>query len=52
MAARRTAMAMKQIAKVVALYVRVSTEDQAQSGLGLAAQIERCAAYARAVGLD
>lgn len=36
----------------IAIYVRVSTEDQAVSGLGLAAQRDRCAAYVRAVGLD
>ena len=39
-------------AKCVAVYVRVSTEEQALSGLGLAAQLDRCTAYARAVGLD
>ncbi len=28
-----------------ALYVRVSTDEQATSGLGLAAQLDRCSAH-------
>lgn len=37
---------------ITAIYTRCSTADQASSGLGLAAQVERCRAYATAVGLD
>ncbi|MEJ7639722.1 MAG: recombinase family protein [Singulisphaera sp.] len=34
------------------VYVRVSTEQQARSGLGIEAQIERCQEWARKVGAD
>src|SRR5215212_5932724 len=35
-----------------ALYVRVSTEDQANEGYGLGVQLDQVTAYARAFGLD
>lgn len=38
--------------QIVAIYTRVSTSDQATSGLGLADQLERCRAYVRAQALD
>lgn len=45
-------MSKVTVGKVIAVYLRVSTEEQAQSGLGLEAQLDRCTAYVRAVGLD
>lgn len=37
---------------LVAVYRRVSTAEQAQSGLGLSDPLERCRAYVRAMGMD
>lgn len=37
---------------VVAIYTRVSTDEQAASGLGLADQLDRCRAYVTAMRLD
>lgn len=41
----------KATAKIVAIYTRVSTTEQAASGLGLTVQAEKCAAYLTATGL-
>jgi len=37
--------------RIVALYTRVSTAEQAASGLGLESQLQRCRAYVDALGL-
>lgn len=42
---------MSRKRKIVAVYVRVSTAEQAQSGLGLESQRARCLAYVEALGL-
>lgn len=45
-------MSSRRVPRIVAVYVRVSTAEQAASGLGLQAQLDRCRAYAAALGLD
>ncbi|WP_163614962.1 recombinase family protein, partial [Klebsiella pneumoniae] len=54
-ALRRNAVQAAQRNEVRTLavgYLRVSTEEQAQSGFGLEAQDEAVRAFARAVGLE
>lgn len=45
-------MSRTQSPRTVAIYIRVSTEEQAASGLGLEAQEARCRAYVAAAGLE
>lgn len=48
----RTQASVPQEAKIVAAYIRVSTEDQAESGLGMDAQRTRCKAMCQVKGWD
>ena len=43
---------MSNIVFFVVIYLRVSTEEQAQSGLGLEAQLDACTAYCRRQGWE
>jgi len=45
-------MSSTSATKTVAIYIRVSTDEQAASGLGLEAQEARCRAYVTATGLE
>lgn len=47
----KSKMRSARTSKPIAVYLRVSSEEQAQSGLGLDDQRTRCAAYVEALGL-
>ena len=43
---------MAKAARILSIYLRVSSDEQAQSGLGLDDQRTRCGAYVEALGLE
>jgi site-specific DNA recombinase len=49
-ASRRTDKSQSDTARTIAAYIRVSTEDQAESGLGMDSQRTRCKAMAQVKG--